>query len=163
MARQKTSHRSRIGAPAPVAARKTVSSAPFASYQRFRSSSRAPKPKGRTLTVMTPQGPKPVGFLEDRDGRLVLVRDVDVQRHLLRRPEPAWAVDARGLREAQTLGADRVEVRDAKRGDVWYSPLDYILSAGRHFDRGWGEQVALPLTRWSFLPGKGNQNAQLPF
>jgi len=95
-----------------------------------------------------------VGVLEDRDGRLVLVKRVDKQRHLLRLPEPAWAVSAEGLRQAQELGANRVEVRDAARGDTWYSPLDYILERGRHFDRGWGEQVALPLYHWSFLPGK---------
>ena len=112
--------------------------------------------------MMTPQGPKPVGVVEDRDGRLVLVKRVDVQRHLLRRPEPAWAVDAEGLRQAEHLGVYRVEVQDAKRGDTWHSPLEYVLSSGRRFDRGWGEQVALPLTHWSFMPGRWVHDAQLP-
>lgn len=115
------------------------------------------------MRTMTPQGLKRVGVLEERDGRLVLVRKVDAKRHLLQFPEQSWAVDADGLEQAEALGAERVEVQDAKTGNVWYSPVDYIRSTGHHFNRGWGEQIALPLTRWSFLPGRGKRNAQLPF
>jgi hypothetical protein len=112
---------------------------------------------------MTPQGLKPVGVLEERNGHLVLVKQVDAERHLLRFPEESWAVDANGLRRAQELGVDRVEVHDRRTGDTWYSPLDYLMNRGRRFNRGWGEQVALPLYHWSFMPGRGRHNAQLPF
>jgi len=111
---------------------------------------------------MTPQGLKPVGVLEARGGHLVLVKRVDAGRHLLHFPEESWAVDANGLRRAQELGVERVEVSDARTGNTWHTPLDYLLARGRHFDRGWGEQVALPLTHWSFMPGR-RSHAQLPF
>jgi len=146
----------------PVAQSGGVATSPYGQYPKQGCASSAPPPKRRNLTALTPQGLKVVGVLEDRDGRLVLVKRVDRQRHLLRLPEPAWAVDAEGLRQAQELGANRVEVRDAARGDTWYSPLDYLLSRGQRFDRGWGQQVALPLHHWSFLPARRGKSARQP-
>ena len=161
MAPYEKSHRDRFGSPDPVAVRGGASAPPFSLYpQRGRASSGRPK-KPWALRSMTPQGMKPVGVVEDRDGRLVLVKQVDAERHLLRLPEESWAVDASGLRRAQELGVERVEVSDARTGNTWHTPLDYLLARGRHFDRGWGEQVALPLSHWSYMPGRRARDGQL--
>jgi hypothetical protein len=87
-----------------------------------------------------------------RDAGLVLRKRVNFDKHCLRLPEPAWAFDAEVLRQAEAAGADRVEVED-DRGRVWWAGLRHLLERGQRFDRGWGEQVRLPLNQWSFLPG----------
>jgi len=96
----------------------------------------------------------------ERDGRLVLVRRVDARRHELHYPEPAWGIDAGVLAEAQARGAGTVEVVDRETGNTWWSPIGYMLARGTRLDRGFGRQVALPLTHWSFMPGERGQGGQ---
>lgn len=105
----------------------------------------------RFLVALTPQGARNSGALVKRDGILVYVRKVDSARHMLRLPEPSWAVDEEKLYEAQAEGADRVEIHD-ETGSVWWASIAYFLERGQRFDRGWGAQVRLPLSHFSFLP-----------
>jgi len=70
---------------------------------------------------------------------------------MLRLPEPSWAVDEEKLREAQAEGADRVEIHD-EAGRVWWTSIAYFLDRGQRFDRGWGAQVRLPVSHFSFFP-----------
>jgi hypothetical protein len=160
MPRYEKRHRDTVGSQGPVAASGGLASPPRTSYAP---SARLSRARRVCLRVSTPQGVKVAGYLEYRGDQVVLVKRVEMQRHLLQRPEPSWAVDAEGLRQAQALGADRVEIREAERGDVWHSPLDYVLRRGRVFDRGWGEQVALPLYHWSFRPARKGGRLELPF
>jgi hypothetical protein len=53
-----------------------------------------------------------------------------------------------------------VEVED-ERGRLWWTNLRHLLERGQRFDRGWGEQVRLPLNQWSFLPAENSQREQL--
>ena len=101
--------------------------------------------------TQTPQGAKCAGVLERRGGQLILRKAVDSARHMLRLPEEARAFDLQVLREAEAAGVRQVEVED-ERGRLWWVPLAHLLTHGQRFDRGWGEQLALPLRSWSFLP-----------
>jgi len=113
------------------------------------------------LVAMTPQGARRGGLLVDREGVVTLVRIVDFERHLLRLPEESWAVDERILREAEAEGVERVEIQD-ERGRMWWTTLTYLLERGERFDRGWGAQVRLPLTHWSFRVAARGANGQKP-
>jgi hypothetical protein len=75
-----------------------------------------------------------------------LVKRVDSSKHQLRRP-PAWAIDEEHFAELQRRGALGVELTD-ERGQVWRATLDTFEQHGFAFNRGHGEQVALPLGFW---------------
>jgi hypothetical protein len=139
-----------LGGRPPTAEGGGVHTPPPGLYSRGGRASSAP-PRPRTLTALTPQGAKRSGALVERGGSLVYVRKVDSARHMLRLPEPSWAVDEEKLHEAQAEGADRVEIHD-EAGRVWWTSVAYFLSRGQRFDRGWGAQVRLPVSHFSFLP-----------
>jgi hypothetical protein len=103
------------------------------------------------LVATTPQGTRAVGRLEQRGDVLVFLKRVDSQRHRLKYPEEAWAVDEAALLEAQAAGATRIEIED-ERGRRWWTRLEFLLAEGQVLDRGHGRQVALASLRWSFLP-----------
>jgi hypothetical protein len=91
-------------------------------------------------------------LVRDSDGRPLLRRVVDFERHLLRVPEEGWAVDAAVLAQGEAAGAVQVEVLD-ERGRRWWCSMADFARFGQRLDRGHGEQVLLPLRWWSFHPG----------
>lgn len=112
------------------------------------------------MVALTPQGTKRTGRLVERAGVLTFVRKVDSARHMLRLPEPSWAVDEKKLHEARAAGAERVEVHD-EQGRVWWTEIRYLLERGERFDRGWGAQIRLPLPLWSFVPAATEVHRQM--
>ncbi|GAP05908.1 hypothetical protein ATHL_00749 [Anaerolinea thermolimosa] len=88
------------------------------------------------------------------DGKLVaslcgtvLRKRVRASVHQLRQP-PAWAVDADILRKAMADGAQVVEIEDTETGRVFVTGIRAFELCGFCFNRGFGEQVALPLKFW---------------
>lgn len=69
-------------------------------------------------------------------------------RHLLRRPE-ALAFDASTLDDAERAGAESVAVRDVETGTVYRQRISTIRQYGFSITRGFGRQIALPLTAYS--------------
>jgi hypothetical protein len=67
--------------------------------------------------------------------------------HYLRQP-PAIAFDIDSLNQAEKAGASWVQVIDRDRGIVYRASLEHIMTKGFQFNRGWGEQIALPLSGW---------------
>ena len=67
--------------------------------------------------------------------------------HFLRIP-PAIAFDASSLEDARKAGAVRVEVTDAETGRVFVADIADILRDGKPFNRGHGDQIYYPLSRW---------------
>ncbi len=155
MTQIRKSRRDRLPGRAPAAENGGAAKPPPPGLYRRggRASSEPPRKVGRPrfLTALTPQGERRSGELVERGGSLVYVRQVDSTRHMLRLPEPSWAVDEEKLHEAQAEGADRVEIHD-EAGRVWWTSIAYFLSRGQRFDRGWGAQVRLPVSHFSFLP-----------
>jgi hypothetical protein len=46
------------------------------------------------------------------------------------------------------LGAVGVRIEDQETGKVYRADLATLDTYGYRFNRGWGEQIALPLTHW---------------
>lgn len=77
--------------------------------------------------------------------------------HMLQRP-PAWAWDAPILAQAEAAGCIWTEITDLDSGKVYRASLADFRRHGVRFDRGHGEQVALPLAYWQ-VRRKGEQAA----
>jgi len=92
-----------------------------------------------------------VGAFVHRDGEEVFQKLVHGDAHLLKYPCPAWAVDCRALGEASRRGVRRVVLYD-KRVGTWWARLADFEEHGVPVNRDWGEQVALGLHWFSFLP-----------
>jgi len=67
--------------------------------------------------------------------------------HLLRKP-PAIALQADAIPELRRLGCREVVATLTSTGERLYAPLDAFERYGFLVNRGYGEQVALPLSRW---------------
>jgi hypothetical protein len=73
--------------------------------------------------------------------------------HQLRQP-PAWCVDAAILEAARQDGAELVEVTDVESGKIYHTPIIAFFLHGIRIDRGFGQQLALPLAFWRIeMPG----------
>ena len=68
--------------------------------------------------------------------------------HMLREPK-GWAVDVQSLANAKDLGAEAVEIHDTESGITYSAPIAQILAKGFRFDRGFGQQICLPLKSWN--------------
>jgi hypothetical protein len=66
---------------------------------------------------------------------------------MLRKP-PAWAVDCDDLARAEACGAELVFIEDCETGWQYMAALSVIREYGFLLDRGFGQQIALPLARW---------------
>lgn len=69
-------------------------------------------------------------------------------RHYLRKP-PAIAFDVAVLEQAERAGAHFVEVRDADTGTIFRTTIHHIHERGFTLNRGYGEQIALPVNGWT--------------
>jgi hypothetical protein len=73
--------------------------------------------------------------------------------HMLRQPL-AWAFDVSILEAARQDGAQVVEVVDTESRKIYQAPLVAFFLHGTHIDRGFGQQLALPLAFWRIeMPG----------
>ena len=68
-------------------------------------------------------------------------------KHFLRVP-PAIAFDISSLEEAEAVGAQNVDVLDEETGQKYFSSIRNIREKGFVIDRGFGHQLALPLSYW---------------
>lgn len=66
----------------------------------------------------------------------------------LRQP-PAIAFDVSVIDQAEKAGAVKVIVTDSTNGTQYQSSIEHIRESGFRFNRGWGEQIGLPLAGWT--------------
>ena len=71
-------------------------------------------------------------------------KQVEGSRHFLRRP-PAIAFDVSTLDDAEKKGAKHVCVTDKE----YHARMSTVRDKGFSMNRGYGNQIALPLTEWS--------------
>lgn len=88
------------------------------------------------------------------DGRVVgevrgdeLVKRVTGSKHMLQKPV-AWAVDETILRQAESLGAKKVKITDVETNKTYTAPVSTLWERGIRLNRGFGEQIALPIPSW---------------
>ncbi len=67
--------------------------------------------------------------------------------HFLRRP-PAIALDVQSIADAESAGAMWAEIHDTESGKVYRARLSSIRAYGAVFNRGFGQQIYLPLSAW---------------
>lgn len=77
----------------------------------------------------------------------VLRKKVRASVHQLRRP-PAWAIDLQILQDARRDGARIIEILDVESRRRFTAPIEAFDRYGICFNRGFGDQVALPLHYW---------------
>ena len=92
------------------------------------------------------------------------------RKHFLRRP-PAIAFDRSSLADARRAGAVRIHITDKDTGDTYEATIDAVEDGGFSVQRGFGDQVALPLNQWTvngqepaatFASNAAAKDAQLP-
>jgi len=95
-----------------------------------------------------------MAVIRRRDGRVigkvqgqVFYKRIRGSKHILRVP-PAIAVDTEALRAAEHLGAREVLVEDTENGTLYRASIAMFWEHGFEFNRGFGDQVGLPLHRW---------------
>jgi hypothetical protein len=84
------------------------------------------------------------------------IKRVRGSKHMLRRPKAAWSFGVESLQNARKAGCKKVKVVDQESGQIYEVALDLLERDGFTFDRGYGQQVALPLDRWT-RPGQAVQ------
>jgi hypothetical protein len=75
-----------------------------------------------------------------------LYKEVRGSKHMLRKP-PAWALDYKIFERAEAAGIQWVVVNDLE-GDKYIASIATFRSLGMRLNRGYGDQIALPLGRW---------------
>jgi hypothetical protein len=68
-------------------------------------------------------------------------------KHMLRVP-PAIAFDITTLDEAARKGADRVKIKNRDTDITYTTTIDHIMRKGVPMNRGYGDQIYLPLESW---------------
>jgi hypothetical protein len=97
---------------------------------------------------------KPIGYYQGD----TLHKSVASEKHMLRQPK-GWAWDTVILDEAEKNGVVRIEIRDKKSGKRYIATIQAYWDFGIGFNRGYGDQIVLPLKYWEvILPG--NQPSQ---
>ena len=105
-------------------------------------------PASEQLFAQTAKGWLPVGRVEQRDGGKVLVKQVDSERHRLRKP-PGYALECSTFDEARAAGVTVVEIHERDTGQTLTATIDAFERHGLRLTRGgFAPQIALPLSRW---------------
>jgi hypothetical protein len=68
-------------------------------------------------------------------------------KHMLKVP-PAIANDVEALGDAMRAGANNVCITNKDSGTKYTASMERILNKGKRFNRGFGEQIFLPLGEW---------------
>lgn len=74
------------------------------------------------------------------------------QKHFLKRP-PAIAFDRSTLRDATRAGASSIHITNSDTGATYTATIADVWQNGFPVQRGFGDQIALALTRWSIDGG----------
>lgn len=89
---------------------------------------------------------KPVGYVDVQAG--IFHKKCRASVHRLRKPL-GWALDVGSLSEAERAGATLVQIEDTESGRVYTASIKAIRNNGVPLDRGFGEQLLLPLSGWN--------------
>ena len=100
--------------------------------------------RANSITILA-QG-KPVGSVDPATG--IFRKRCRASVHMLRRPV-GWALDIQSLDEAEKAAATLVQIEDLESGKVYTASIKTIRDNGIPLDRGFGEQLLLPLSGWT--------------
>lgn len=80
-----------------------------------------------------------------KDG--VFLKRVRGSRHFLKKP-PAIALNTDTIEQAFNLGATKIAIHDLESGKFYRATIELIYEKGFKLNRGYGDQLALPISRW---------------
>ena len=86
---------------------------------------------------------KPIGFVAGG----VFYKQLR-KKHFLTRP-PGIAFDRSTLRDAERAGASSIYITNSDTGDTFTATIGDVWRWGYSVNRGYGDQIALALIRWS--------------
>lgn len=89
---------------------------------------------------------KVIGKLENG----VLKKIVRGSVHMLQKPK-GWAWDKHVIEETKILGGKSIEITDTETQTKYKAKLDDFEFFGIAFNRGYGEQIVLPIKYWSII------------
>lgn len=93
---------------------------------------------------------KPVGYIKGN----TLYKTVRGEIHMLHSPR-GWAWDVNILEEAERRDVTRVEIYDRENGKTYITTIQDFWDYGVGLNRGFGEQICLPIKYWQIvLPGQ---------
>ena len=122
-----------------------------------------PQHRGAAVPIYLRGTTKPVG----RVSGIWFEKTIQGSKHLLRVPMLALAFDVSTLEDAAAAGATAVAVTDSENGRIYRQRITTILQHGFEVRRGFGRQVALPLTAYAIdgkppavPPGEPASNAE---
>lgn len=99
---------------------------------------------------------KVVGWIEGN----AFCKRAKASTHMLRYP-PAWAWDTSILEKAEETGLDYSIIYDIESQTVYTAKLEYFWTNGIKINRGYGDQIALPISYWSKQSQNETNVAQL--
>lgn len=77
----------------------------------------------------------------------VFSKRVHSSRHFLKKPASiAFSIET--IEQAKSKGATKVEITDLDTGKIYTVSMELLLEKGFEIDRGFGLQIALPLSYW---------------
>ncbi len=79
-----------------------------------------------------------------------LYKKVKSSVHMLLMPK-AWAIDEDAIDFAVSKGTTDIEVSDKESGSVYRCSIQTFVRYGVKINRGFGQQIALPLSYWSII------------
>ena len=77
----------------------------------------------------------------------VFYKSIHGSKHILKRP-PSIAISCDALNQAETAGALKIVITDQETGTQYHCTIAHLRRAGFELDRGFGQQLALPLDGW---------------
>ena len=78
----------------------------------------------------------------------VFIKNLDSNKHFLKKP-PAIAFDVSSINNAMIEGASYVKINDKSSDNSYTATIKDILNKGFKFNRGFGNQIALPIHMWN--------------
>lgn len=122
-----------------------------------------PQHRGAVVSIYLRGTTRPIGTVSG----IWFEKTIQGSKHLLRVPTHALAFDVSTLEDAAAAGATAVAVTDLETGRVYRQRIATILQYGFDVRRGFGRQVALPLTAYAIdgkppavPPGEPASNAE---
>ena len=101
-------------------------------------------------------GTKVIGHVEGDK----FIKRVRGSKHMLRQPR-GWALDILSLGDAERMGARTVEIEDTESGLTYSTSIALVWSKGLRLNRGFGDQIALPLHLFTMSEAGTHQLALL--
>ncbi len=93
---------------------------------------------------------KPIGYIEGD----TLFKSVSSEKHMLKKPR-GWAWDTDILDQAEKQGAVRIEIHEKLSRKTYHARIQDYWDNGIGFNRGFGDQIVLPLQYWDIRnPGE---------